>query len=49
MFWKSQTRQIILRHANVSTTMGYYIESAPAYAVATMEQLETAIPELDNK
>jgi integrase len=44
-----KTIQMILRHANVSTTMGYYIKSAPADAVAAMVRLETAVPELGNK
>jgi integrase len=43
-----KTIQMILRHANVSTTMGYYIKSAPADAVAAMGRLETALPELGN-
>jgi integrase len=43
-----KTIQMILRHANVSTTMGYYIKSAPADAVAAMVRLETAVPELGN-
>jgi integrase len=43
-----KTIQLILRHANVNTTMGYYIKSAPADAVAAMERFETAIPDLRN-
>ncbi|WP_109485462.1 tyrosine-type recombinase/integrase [Occallatibacter savannae] len=41
-----KTIQVILRHANVSTTSTYYIKSAPADAVAAMDRLETALPEL---
>jgi integrase len=41
-----KTIQVILRHANVSTTSTYYIKSAPADAVAAMDRLETALPQL---
>lgn len=44
-----KTIQMILRHANVTTTMGYYVKSAPADAVVAMVRLETALPELGNK
>ncbi|HYK35471.1 tyrosine-type recombinase/integrase, partial [Alloacidobacterium sp.] len=43
-----KTIQVILRHANVSTTTTYYIKTAPADAVAAMIKLETAVPELGN-
>ena len=39
-----KTIQVILRHANVSTTTSYYIKSAPADAVAAMQKLNTAVP-----
>jgi integrase len=43
-----KTIQVILRHSNVSTTATYYIKSAPADAVAAMDRLETALPQLGN-
>jgi hypothetical protein len=43
-----KTIQVILRHANVSTTTTYYIKTAPADAVAAMGRLEIAVPELGN-
>jgi len=43
-----KTIQVILRHANVTTTNSYYIKSAPADAVAAMQKLNIAVPELGN-
>jgi integrase len=43
-----KTIQVILRHANVSTTNSYYIKTAPADAVAAMHKLNIAVPELGN-
>ena len=43
-----KTIQVILRHANVATTSAYYIKTAPADAVAAMQKLNTAVPELGN-
>jgi hypothetical protein len=37
--------QRILRHANVSTTLGYYVKSQPQDALDAMTKLEKAIPE----
>jgi integrase len=44
-----KTIQVILRHANVSTTATYYIKSAPADAQAAMAKLEGAVPQLGNE
>jgi integrase len=38
----AKTIQAILRHANVSTTMAYYVRPVPAEAVAAMRKMETA-------
>jgi len=43
-----KTIQVILRHANVSTTSSYYIKTAPADAVAAMQKLNLAVPQLGN-
>jgi len=43
-----KTIQVILRHANVATTSAYYIKTAPADAVAAMQKLNIAVPELGN-
>src|ERR1039457_5812289 len=43
-----KTIQVILRHANVSTTNTYYIKTAPADATAAMAKLESAVPQLGN-
>lgn len=43
-----KTIQVILRHANVTTTNSYYIKTAPADAVAAMHKLNIAVPELGN-
>jgi integrase len=39
--------QRILRHANVSTTTGYYIKAIPADVRAAMGKLENSIPEVE--
>ena len=44
-----KTIQVILRHANVSTTTSYYIKTAPADAVAAMQKLNMAVPQLGNE
>ncbi len=43
-----KTIQVILRHANVSTTNTYYIKTAPTDATAAMARLESAVPRLGN-
>jgi integrase len=43
-----KTIQVILRHANVTTTNSYYIKTAPADAVAAMQKLDLAVPQLGN-
>jgi hypothetical protein len=45
---QEKTIQVILRHANVSSTRSYYIKTAPADAVAAMQKLNIAVPELGN-
>ena len=44
-----KTIQVILRHANVATTSAYYIKTAPSDAVAAMQKLNIAVPELGNR
>lgn len=39
-----KTIQMIECHANLNTTMEYYIESAPDDAIAAMGRLESAVP-----
>ena len=40
--------QNILRHANVSTTTGYYIKTSSEAVKSAMSKLETEIPSLDS-
>lgn len=40
-----KTVQAILRHANVSTTMGYYVKPIPEESVRAMQRLEQAVTE----
>jgi integrase len=41
--------QNILRHANVSTTMTYYVKSTPAASQEAMAKLESAVGLTDPK
>jgi len=40
-----QARQVLLRHANVSTTQNLYTKRVDRKAVAAMQLLETALNE----